>query len=559
MLNYIKLIKKIFLVGAVIFIIALIMARSYKNTGWDSPLFIGEYDEVYTVDSAINVFYNYGDPHDYLYGGVVVYPQSFIFGVYELFTGEKPFYRGSYERPLHCSPEMRRVFPVGPIYIGRKLILAIYAVMIVLLCLIVARLSKSYLFSGFFALLLLKDDLLQHFSIVIKPEIYTALFTALCYLTFVEIARKKERIYFIWQSIFCGLAIGAKLSCLPLYSLLFFSSYALSSVNKESFIPEFKKLFIKGTITTAAVFLITNLGIIIHPHHYFKLLFSESGRLTGPAPVPWQQNIHVFYEWFNQIQSSFLQFKFINNLTLWILIVFSVMWFVSTDRLLFFGTFSFLGLSIFQNLNMRSQLYPRLFIHLNSIFYFIVIFALADALNRVWHKMKDKYQKSITFDYYMFDKIVFMILIGCFSYTNINFLKNYTEPHAVMPSIMSDSRLTLLHYIKDNPSKEFMIFNFHYYDMPEEFFSFKNIIYFEKAYELNKIVKDKKAQYLVYFQENGGYGNYIEKSAITNHRSAISLFESYPKFLEIKGNDNNIFGDTGPQVNPTVIIKKIYD
>jgi hypothetical protein len=95
--------------------------------------------------------------------------------------------------------------------------------------------------------------------------------------------------------------------------------------------------------------------------------------------------------------------------------------------------------------------------------------------------------------------------------------------------------------------------------MPEEFFSFKNIIYFEKAYELNKIVKDKKAQYLVYFQENGGYGNYIEKSAITNHRSAISLFESYPKFLEIKGNDNNIFGDTGPQVNPTVIIKKIYD
>jgi hypothetical protein len=549
--------KRVLVVGASVFIIALIMARSYKNTEWDSPFFIGEYDEVYTINSSINVFYNYGDPHDYLYGGVSVYPQSLIFFIYDKFTGKKPYFRGAYERPLHGAPEMRRIYPVRPIYIGRKLVLAIYAVMIVLLFLLIARISKSYLISGLFGFMLFRDNMLQHFSIVIKPEIYTALFTALSFLAFVEIIRKREQKYFIWQSVFCGLAIGTKLTCLPLISLLFFSSYVLSSVKRESFISEFKKLVIKGIIISAAVFLVTNIGIIIHPHHYFKLLFQESGRFSGLTSIPWQQNILILFEWLKQVQSTFFQFKYMNNLLLLFLAVFSVIWFFCTNRLLFFGTFSFVALSILWNLNIGKQLYPRLFIHLNPVFYFIILFPIAETLNRGWDKIKGNFQRFAFFNYYMFDKIIFLILLVNFSFTNISLLENYTKPYEVMPEVMGDSRIALLNYIKDNPTKKFAMFNYHYYSMPEEFYTFKNISYFEKVMELNKIVRNKEAQYLVYFQENGGYGKYLESQAIDNHKSAMRRFDRYPKMFEIKGNDSNVFGDQGPQVNPTVIIRRI--
>ena len=128
-----------------------------------------------------------------------------------------------------------------------------------------------------------------------------------------------------------------------------------------------------------------------------------------------------------------------------------------------------------------------------------------------------------------------------------------------MPEVAGDSRLILLQYVKDNPLKKFVMFNYHYYFMPEDFLSLKNVSYFEKIVELNKITRDRDAQYLVYFQENGGYNQYVEKSAVIDHKSAMRLFSQYPLFFEIKGRDKNIFGDTGPQLNPTVMIKKLYD
>jgi hypothetical protein len=537
--------KRILFTVASIFVGILIFAAAYQKTAWDRPFFIGEYDEVYTVDTAINVFYCHGDPHEYLYGGVSVYPQSFIFLIYEIFTGKKPFYRGAFERPLHCFPYMRRVYPVEPIYIGRMLVLALYACFIVLSFWFIARLSKSYLVAGLGAFLLYQDQMLQHFSIVIKPEIYSALFTALCFLTFVAIVRERKEKYFTWQSIFCGLAIGAKLTCLSLISLSFISCYALIRV-RHDFIPAFKRLILKGLGITMGVFLITNLGIIISPHHYFKSLFNESHRASFGFDLL-KGNFHWLLEWFQSVHSTFLNLH-INTICLLILSLVALIWYISKERMILLGAVVFLSLNIMQNLNML-QLYSRHFVHLNAVLYFLILLPLGEILNIICHKLENN--KFKFFNVNLLEKILFFFLLIFFC-VNTGLLKNINTSSKF--EVLSDSRITLLDYIKSNPSKKFAMFNYHYYSMPEEFSTLKNVLYFENIDGLNKIVREKAAQYLIYFQEKADHS---ASNAVHTHQLAMKSFENYSLFLEIKGNDNNIFGDLAPQTNPTVVIRKL--
>lgn len=539
--------KNILFVAFSFFVGLLIFAAAYRDTGWDRPFFIGEYDEVYTIDTSINVFYCHGDPHEYLYGGVSVYPQSFIFLIYEIVTGKKPSYRGAFERPLHCFPYMRRIYPLEPIYIGREWILALYASFVVLSFWFMARIGKSYLIAGLGALLLYKDQLLQHFSIVIKPEIYTALFTALCFLTFVAIVRERKEKYFTWQSIFCGLAIGAKLTCLSLISISFFSCYALACVQKD-FISTFKRLILKGLGIMMGVFLITNLGVLISPHHYFKLLFSESNR-EGFSFDLWRGNFHFLMEWLQSMHLTFLSLH-INDFCLWVLVLIALIWYIFKERMVLLGAICFFMLNILQNLNML-QLYVRHFIHLNAIFYFFLLLPLAGMLNIIGHKLENS--KFRFLDFNRLEKFLFLILLMFFC-ANISSLKSVSAPSR--QEVLSDSRIVLLNYVKNAPAKKFAMFNYHYYSMPEEFYTLQNVSYVENIDELNKKVREKAVQYLIYFHENVDHS---ESDAVRTHQLAMKLFDSYPLFFEIKGNDSNVFGDLGPQTNPVVVIRKLID
>lgn len=132
----------------------LIVAGSVHKTAWDYPFFIGEVDEAYALNSSINVFYNWGDPNHYLYGGVCVLPQSFLFLLHAVGSWELPYFRGAYEKPTDGAPQMRRITPVEPIYSGRRLILALYAFTIICSFWLFFYTGGNYIFAAIFALFL---------------------------------------------------------------------------------------------------------------------------------------------------------------------------------------------------------------------------------------------------------------------------------------------------------------------------------------------------------------------------------------------------------------------
>lgn len=135
---------------------------------------------------------------------------------------------------------------------------------------------------------------------------------------------------------------------------------------------------------------------------------------------------------------------------------------------------------------------------------------------------------------------------------NLKWLNNYRQP----AHNLKDSRIYLLQYIKSHPSDEFSLFNFHYYSMPDEFEKLHNVKVFEEIADLDKIAKPHQNYYIVYFDEKGGYCQWLPGRFKEKHKNAMQYFKQFPKFKIIRGNYKNEFGGQGPATNPKVVIRE---
>lgn len=394
--------------------------------------------------------------------------------------------------------------------------------------------------------------MLQMFSIVIKPEIYITLFTTLSIFVFAEIVKKKRESAFCWLSILCGLAIGAKLTCLPLLSLLIFAGYVLSGQHQNR-VTEFIRISLKGLKISLGIFVLATPGMIIHPHHYFKFLFSDFRYRAAFDKHVYENNLAVLYSWWNSVKDTIFSF-YVNDIVFYCLLVYSIIWFSLKNRTLFFGIFIFMLCSLWANINLN-ELYPRLFIHLNPVIYFVFLFPLAATLTSIGKKISTGAGMFRSLNFCVIDRVVLSGIIIVFCIQNGSKLANFLISPAMASVVKDDSRLKLLQYVKDNQNINFAMFNYHYYSMPGEFDSLKNVNYFDNIDELDALLKENKNRFLIYFQEDGGYCGFIETRAIENYKSCRKYFEQYPRVFEIEGNSGNIFGAQGPQTNPLIVIR----
>jgi hypothetical protein len=555
------------IIAAVLVFVGLAFARNYRRTTFDFPLYVGgDWDEPFAINSAINILRYHGDPRFYKYGGVSLYPQAALFRSFELLGMGKADYRAAFEPVDPSWPMARRIRPLWAIYVGRRLTLLLFALTVTVGVCGMLLIGGSRLMALTFGFLLLSDPLMNTFSTVIKPETYEVLFSLLCYMAFICCIESGRRRYFVGLCVACGLAVGAKLTALGLFVLIGFAARRLSMRQTSSGFLWWILFSVMGGLLAVSVFAATNPTVVLDTRHFVSNL-SQNYDKQVRGSIPWLTNLFIFMDWFDSLGELL-------HLPRFVVLMFIVCAAVQLIRCgrgtLVFATLVTCMIGIVQRLSMVTGLYSRLFIHLNPIIYFFVVYPIALQVSSASRRRSGGGLLA------QFDPdgagpqivLLFAILIS---------YRGWLGALLVSRTRIPDTRLQVVDFIKKTPTRDVYIFNCHNYSLSEELERLTNVHLVEGIKSLprnpppgsllmyfheRELVKGEKdgdpIRYVVSTAQSRARGESIAFSIPPEiHRSWMKKLEQFPLEKTLFGNPDNAFGCQGPQLDPTIVFRRL--